>query len=74
MGWCTAGSVLPHGVNVPLQSWFGNPSSNGVTINIPYGIDVSLTSTSLAPQPFYIRLAQTESDFIVTAVETGLGR
>ena len=23
---------------------------------------------------FYIRLAQTESDFIVTAVETGLGR
>ena len=35
LGWCPAGSVLPHGEKVSLY-----PSSDGVTIKMPYGVDV----------------------------------
>ena len=36
VGWCPAGSVLPHGKKTP----FSHPSSDAVTIKIPYGVDV----------------------------------
>ena len=38
-GWCPAGLVLPHGEKVPL-ALVGHPSSDGVTIKMPYSIDV----------------------------------
>ena len=74
---------------VSLTSWgegaslalVGHLSSDGITIKIPYGIDVLLhqrftTSTSFASQLSYwpIRLVKTKSDFIVGSVQTGLGK
>ena len=35
LGWCLAGPVLPHGEKVPLY-----PSSDGVMIKMPFGVDV----------------------------------
>ena len=50
----------------------GNPSSDGITIKMPYGVDVLHRPAS---HPILtIRLAKTESGFIVRSVETGLGR
>ena len=40
LGWCPAGSVLPHGEKVPSLALVGHPSSDGVTIRMPYGVDV----------------------------------
>ena len=52
LGRCPVGPVLPHGEKVPsgasLTSWgegaylalAGNPSSDGITINMPYVVDV----------------------------------
>ena len=68
---------------VSLTSWrestslalVGHPSSDGVTIEIPYGADVLLHRPALHPIPsFPIGLVKTESDFTVRSVETGLGR
>ena len=42
LGWCLAG---PHGEKVPLALAV-DPSSNGVTIKMPYGVDVLHRSTS----------------------------
>ena len=40
LGWCLTGSVLPHGEKVPLKPWLSlHPSSDGVMIKIPYGVD-----------------------------------
>ena len=39
LGWCPAGPVLPHGEKVPL-ALVGDPSSDGVTMKMPYGVDV----------------------------------
>ena len=50
----------------------GDPSSDGVTIKMPYG-GRYFTSTSLPPH-LPIGLVKTESGFIVRSVETGLGR
>ena len=52
----------------------GHPSSDGVTIKIPYGVDILLTLTSFALPSFPIGLVKTESRFIVRSVEIGLGR
>ena len=66
---------------VSLTSWgegaslafVGHPTSDGVTINISYGVDVLYIDQPRTP-PFPIGLVTTESDFVVSSVETGLGR
>ena len=40
LGWCPAGSVLPHGGEGASLALVGHPSSDGVTIKMPYGVDV----------------------------------
>ena len=37
LGWCPAGSVLGEGASLALV---GHPSSDGITIKMPYGVDV----------------------------------
>ena len=39
LAWCPGGSVLPQGEKASL-TLVGHPSSDGVTIKIPYGADV----------------------------------
>ena len=51
----------------------GHPSSDGITLKIPYGVDVLLINQLCTPS-FPIGLVKTKSDFIVRSVETGLGR
>ena len=58
------------GVSLALLSHF---SSDGITIKIPYGVDVLLHRPALHPS-FPIGLVKTKSDFIVRSVETGLRR
>ena len=50
----------------------GHPSSDGVTIKMPYGVDVFIDQ--LRTPSFSIGLVKTESGFIVRSAETGLGR
>ena len=50
----------------------GHPSSDGVMIKMPYGVDVLHWPASHPIFP--IGLVKTESGFIVRLVETGLGR
>ena len=50
----------------------GHPSSDGVTIKMPYGVDVFIEQ--LRSPYFPIGLVKTESGFIVRSVETGLER
>ena len=50
----------------------GQTSSNGVTIKMPYGVDVLHRPASHPIFP--IGLVKTEFGFIVRSVETGLGR
>ena len=50
----------------------GHPSSDGVTIKMPYWVDVFIDQ--LCTPSFPIGLVKTESGFIVRSVETGLGR
>ena len=50
----------------------GHPSSDGVTIKMPYGVDVFIDQ--LCTPSFPIGLVKTESGFIVRSVETSLGR
>ena len=41
LGSCPAGPVLPHGEKVPLYlALVGDPLSDGVTMKMPYGVDV----------------------------------
>ena len=60
-----------------LTSWgslalVGQPSSDGLTINMPYGVDVL---HQLASHPtFSYWVGSTESGIIARSVETGLGR
>ena len=49
----------------------GHPSSDGITIKMPYGVDVI---DQLRTPSFPIGLVKTESGFILRSVETGLGR
>ena len=48
----------------------GYTSVGGVTIEMPYGVDVLLHQPASHPS-FPTRLVKTESDFIVRSVETG---
>ena len=50
----------------------GHPSSDGVTIKMPYGVDVLHQPDSHPIFP--IGLVKAESAFIVRSVDTGLGR
>ena len=47
----------------------GHPSSDGITIKMPYGVDVI---DQLSTPSFPIGLVKTESGFIVRSVETYL--
>ena len=66
---------------VSLTSWgegaslalVGHPSSDGITIKIPYGVDVSLHLPASYPS-FPTGLVKIKFDFIVRSVETDLGR
>ena len=66
---------------VSLTSWgegeslalVGHPSSDGITIKIPYGVDVLLRRPASHPI-FSYWVVKTKSDFIVRPVKTGLGR
>ena len=66
---------------VSLISWgevgslalLGHPFTDGITIKIPYRVDVILHQQLHTPS-FLIGLVKTKSDFIVRSVETGLGR
>ena len=40
LGWCPAGTVLPHREEGASPTLVGHPSSDGVTIKMPYGVDV----------------------------------
>ena len=41
LGWCPEGSVLPHGEKECASlALLGHPSSDGITIKMPYGVDV----------------------------------
>ena len=56
-----------------MKYWVGvQPSSDGVTIKMPYGVDVLHRPASHPIFSYW--LVKTESGFIVTSVETGLGR
>ena len=65
---------------VSLTSWgegaslalVAHPSSDGVTIKLPYGVDVFIDQ--LHTPSFPIGLVKTECGFIVRSVETGLRR
>ena len=37
LGWCPAGTFFSHGEKLALV---GHPSSDGITIKMPYGVDV----------------------------------
>ena len=50
----------------------GHPSSDGVTIKMPYGVYVYIDQ--LRTPSFSIGLVKTESGFILRSIETGLGR
>ena len=50
----------------------GNPSSDGVTIKMPDGVDVLHRPASHPSFP--IGLVKSECGFMVRSVETGLGR
>ena len=50
----------------------GHSSSDGVTIKMPYGVDVFIDQ--LRTPSFPIGLIKTESGFIVRSVKAGLGR
>ena len=51
----------------------GQPSSDGITIKNTFGVDVYYINQSHTLS-FPIELVETKSDFIVSSVETGLGR
>ena len=40
LGWCPAGPVLPHGGEGASLALVGHPSRDGVTIKMPYVVDV----------------------------------
>ena len=40
LGWCPAGTVLAQGGESASLALVGHPSSDGITIKMPYGVDV----------------------------------
>ena len=68
------GPVLAHGEKVPLYlALVDHPSSDGVTIKIPYGVMFYYIDQPRTPS-FPIGMVKTESDFIFRSAETGLER
>ena len=57
---------------VILLALVGNPSSDGVTIKMPYRLDV--LHRPVHTPSFPVGLVKTESSFMVRSFETGLGR
>ena len=68
----TSGASLTTWREGASLSLVGRPSSDGVSIKMPYGVDVFIDQ--LRTPSFPIGLIKTESGFIVRSVETGLGR
>ena len=64
-------SLTPWGEGASL-ALVGHPSSDGVTIKMPYEVDILHRPASHPIFP--IGLVKIESGFIVRSVETGLGR
>ena len=54
-------------------AFVGHPSTDGVAVKSPYGVDVLLHQQASHPPSFTIGLVKTESDSIVRSAETGLG-
>ena len=65
-------SLTSRGEGASLAALVGHPSSDGVTIKMPYGVDVLQQPTSHPIFSYWVGL--TESGFIVRSFETGLGR
>ena len=72
-GWCPVGLVSTYQGEDASLALVGHPSSDGIMKKIPHGVDVLLHQPTLHPI-FPIGLVKTQSDFIVTSVETDLGR
>ena len=68
----SSGASLSSWVEGASLAVVGHPSSDGVTIKIPYGVGVLHRPASHPIFP--IGLVKSESGFIVRSVETGLGR
>ena len=68
----TSGASLTTWGEGASLSLVGRPSSDGVSIKMPYGVDVFIDQ--LCTPSFPIGLVKTECGFIVRSVETGLGR
>ena len=68
----TSGASLTTWGEGASLSLVGRPSSDGVSIKMPYGVDVFIDQ--LRTPSFPIGLVKTETGFIVRSVETGLGR
>ena len=67
-----SGAILTSWGDGASLALVGHHFSDGITIKMPYGVDV-LHRPASHPS-FTIGLVKTESDFIVRSVETGLGR
>ena len=68
----TSGASLTTWGEGASLSLVGRPSSDGVSIKMPYGVDVFIDQ--LRTPSFPIGLVKTESGFIVRSVEIGLER
>ena len=66
------GDILTSWGEVASLALVGHPSSDGIMIKMPYGVDV--LHQQLRTPSFPIGLVKTESGFIVRSVETGLER
>ena len=73
LGWCSNSVSLTSWGEGAFLALVDHPSSDGVTIKIPYGVHILLHQPASHPI-FSSGLAKTESDFIVRSVETILGR
>ena len=68
---CSGASLISSGEGA-FSALVDRPSSDGVSIKMPYGVNV--LPDLLRTPSFPIRLVKTESAFIVGSFETGLGR
>ena len=71
-GLVSSGASLTSWGEGSFLALVGDPYSDGVTIKMPYGVDILHRPASTPSFP--IGLVKTESGFIVRLVETGSGR
>ena len=71
-GLVSSGDILISWEEGASLALVGHPSSDGVTIKMPYGVMFYIDQ--LRTPSFPIGLVKTESGFIVRLVEAGLGR